>query len=71
MDGNNLSSLSTSLRMLKDQVNDTLSDIVTKEKSTSTGDTVKTQGSSESELSEGKRVINEYAQLFLRAPIHR
>ena len=58
-DGNNLSSLSTSLRMLKDQVNETLSEIVTKEKSTSEGYTAKKQGSSDFELSEGKPLIGE------------
>ena len=48
-DGNNLSSLSTSLRMLKGQVNDTLSEIVTKEKSTNTEAIAKKQGSSDNE----------------------
>lgn len=52
-DGNNLSSLSTSLRTLKGLVNDALSEIVTKEKSTTEG-TAKRQGSSDdSDLSEG------------------
>ena len=48
-DGNSLSSLSTSLRTLKDQVNDVLSEIVTKEKSTNTEGTTKKQEGSENE----------------------
>ena len=52
-DGNNLSSLSTSLRTLKGLVNDALSEIVTKEKSTNTKDTARKQESSDSDLSEG------------------
>ena len=54
IDGNNLSSLSTSLRTLKGLVNDALSEIVTKEKSTNTEGTPKRQESSDdSDLSEG------------------
>ena len=52
-DGNNLSSLSTSLHTLKGLVNDALSEIVTKEKSTNTEGTARKQGSSDSDLSEG------------------
>lgn len=58
-DGNNLSSLSSSLCTLKGQINDVLSEIVTKEKSTNAGGTAKKQEDSESELSEGKINIVE------------
>lgn len=54
-DGNNLSSLSNGLRTLKGLVNDALSEIVEKEKSTTTEGTAKKQESGESELSEGIR----------------
>ena len=70
-DGNNLSSLSSSLRALKGQANDTLSEIVTKEKSTNTEGTAKRLENSESEPSEGKKLrtlrnIDLYARLQMR-----
>ena len=69
-DGNNLSSLSSSLRALKGQANDTLSEIVTKEKSNTEG-TAKRLENSESEPSEGKKLrtlrsIDLYARLQMR-----
>lgn len=51
-DGNNLSSLSSSLRTLKGLVNDTLSEVVTKEKATTTEGATKKEASSESDLTE-------------------
>ena len=70
-DGNNLSSLSTSLRTLKGLVNDALSEIVTKEKSTNAEGTAKRQGSSdESDLSEGNYKF-ECAKLYFYVRLHR
>ena len=66
-DGNNLSSLSSSLRTLKGLANDALSEIVTKEKCTNAGGTAKAQSNSESEPSEGENYILAHNYLYLYA----